>query len=89
MTACHVSGLALRLSFNVSRLGVSPIDGGLPLRRSGQCAASVEELVLLHSVQADHQISANTVGACSEPTRFLERHRSVGGTAALAGGPFG
>jgi hypothetical protein len=56
---------------------------------SGQCAASVEELVSLHDVQAYRQTSARTVGASSEFIELLERHRPAGGTATPAGGPFG
>lgn len=57
-----------------------------------RCAASVEELVSLHDVQAYHQTHCQN-SRCQFGVflhwSLLERHRPAGGTAAPAGGPLG
>lgn len=55
----------------------------------GQCAASVEEFVFLHDVQAYRQTRCQNsrckFGAPLSWVRLFERHRPAGGTATPAG----
>ena len=86
-------GPALPSAFQSPPVGREPNRrwaASVPLLR--RCAASVEELVSLHDVQAYHQTPCQN-SRCQFGVllrwRLLERHRPAGGTAAPAGGPFG
>ena len=69
---------------------MSPVGAGLPLCFFvGQGAATVEELVSLHDVQAYRQTHCQNSRCQFGVARLLERHRPAGGTAAPAGGPPG